>query len=398
MKKCLLICLALLTLCGVLFAEDANVLPGRVGRIYTIPVYRFYDGAYDGDGKYAAYAGGGAMKAFILAFAVEYGVNDWITAAVQWTPALAAWSDVDTALGIPSGQWSSYPGGLASSSSVNGNGLADIFVGAKIQFIGEKAPIKNDMFHVAVAPGIIVPLPGPDYQKMFNNMLANNAVTAQNVDNHVFGLGARFWVDFFLENFVTHLYSEFKYYPVKGKISDRSFQDYLQLQIYNAAISTAGASQKDEVDYGYNLTVELEPVYSFKNLGPGKLGVGAALNYVLNPGVKYGGINNPGNVPGLTALSPFADPGISQRLRISPNVGYTIANETLSVEGKVSYLADAYQTDDKLQHRIKPEVNVFLYKTFLPIEIKARYEIPVWGKNAPAQHQMDLELRFYLKI
>ena len=344
------------------------------------------------------------MKAFVLAFAVEYGVNDWITAAVQWTPALAAWSDVDKTLDVPVAIGGAGP----SSSSVNGNGLADIFVGAKILLVGEKAPVKNDMFYFAVAPGIIVPLPGPDYEKMYQNYQTGKAVTAQNADNHVFGLGARFWLDVLpFENFITHLYSEFKYYPVKGKISQRSFEDYVQMRGLNNIANTlapgTGASQKDEVDYGYNLTVELEPVYTFKNLGPGNLGAGAAFRYVLNPGVKYGAFNDPtGGVltTGMTVGGApfFKDPGISQVLRITPGVGYTIANETLSVEGKLNYMADVYQTDDSLIHKIKPEVNIFLYKTILPIEIKARYELPVWGKKANAQHQMDLELRFYLKI
>ncbi|MDR2144235.1 MAG: hypothetical protein LBP29_07690, partial [Treponema sp.] len=78
-------------LCGTAFVsgDDAKVMPGRVGRIYFAPSFGFANGAYDEDGKYETYdSGEGAMKLFNLGFALEYGVINWVTAAVQWAPGV----------------------------------------------------------------------------------------------------------------------------------------------------------------------------------------------------------------------------------------------------------------------------------------------------------------------
>jgi len=130
--------IALLCAGSIAFADDALVMPARVGRVYMTNSYAFANGEYDKDGNYDDYESGyGAFKLYNMGFAVEYGITDWITGAVQWAPGWNVWSDMDR-----------------TGMDANINGLYDIFVGAKIQIVGEKAPVQNSMFRFAVAPGI----------------------------------------------------------------------------------------------------------------------------------------------------------------------------------------------------------------------------------------------------
>jgi hypothetical protein len=80
-----------------IFAEEAKVMPKQVGRFYVAPTLAFAPGAFDEDGEYEVYdSGEGSLRAFNLGFALEYGINDWISGAIQWAPGVTVWSDVDT--------------------------------------------------------------------------------------------------------------------------------------------------------------------------------------------------------------------------------------------------------------------------------------------------------------
>jgi hypothetical protein len=60
MKK-LVIMVVLLTGAAALFADTADLLPARVFRFRIAPIFNFADGAFDPDGAYHAYGGGGGF-------------------------------------------------------------------------------------------------------------------------------------------------------------------------------------------------------------------------------------------------------------------------------------------------------------------------------------------------
>ncbi|MFH2114939.1 MAG: hypothetical protein ABIJ86_10585, partial [Spirochaetota bacterium] len=97
MKKITVLALVCVLLAGSFaFADEATVLPAGVGRFYVANTYAFVDGEYDADGELVEYsAGDGAIKLYNLGLALEYGVNDWISAAAQWAPGANLWSERD---------------------------------------------------------------------------------------------------------------------------------------------------------------------------------------------------------------------------------------------------------------------------------------------------------------
>ncbi|GHV93752.1 hypothetical protein AGMMS50293_00720 [Spirochaetia bacterium] len=346
MKKLIALGLVML-LCGVMFvgADDAKVMPKRIGRIYLAPSFAFANGEFNKDGEYEGYdSGEGAMKALNLGVALEYGPLDWLTAALQWAPGWNMWSDVDTS--------------IALSDEVNANGVMDLFVGAKIQIIGEKGLIQNTMFRFAVGPGIKIPLPGPDYEEQVKNSMNGDPVTAANVDKHSLGVGARVYFDYIInEKFFINLYSEFIGYPIKGDLKKSGYMGY-----YLATqMDGAGVDSSKIVNYGYDLTFELEPVFSTP-IGGGIIFTGGLpFNYKINPGIKYD-VSYPNSV----------------------------------VEGMFA----SYFVDEDPSHlfAIKPNVSFFFTSWKLPTEFRLQYGIPVAGKNDRATHSISLIGKLYLKI
>jgi hypothetical protein len=127
MKKFFLSGLALLLLVSALFADDAKVMPKRVGRFYIAPSFVFGEKSFDEDGDRVD---SDAVKIFNLGAALEYGITSWITAAIQWAPGINLYSDIDVTL-------QQNPNASARMFDVG-----DLFVGAKMQIIGTEAPVK----------------------------------------------------------------------------------------------------------------------------------------------------------------------------------------------------------------------------------------------------------------
>ena len=91
--KRILVLLLMLAVASLAFSDDALVLPKGVLRTYITAAYGFATSAYDADadkqdmsGLYEGY------KIFNLGGALEYGVTDWVSAAVQWAPGWNIWS------------------------------------------------------------------------------------------------------------------------------------------------------------------------------------------------------------------------------------------------------------------------------------------------------------------
>jgi hypothetical protein len=230
MKK-LVVLLVMLALVMPAFADDAKVLPAGVLRTYFAPSYSFASQSFDADGDKVDLpaSGGGAVSFINLGAAFEYGVNDWITAAVQWAPGVNVSSTFD------------------DNEDQSANGMFEAFVGAKFQIVGEKAPVALSNARVAFAPGVIVPLAfGYDAEEEATNTVYSKAYNVLPANN-VFGFGGRFYADYIVNKSVfLNLYSEFKYFlPKAGE------DDFTQ-QFMNIAY---GYTIADEINYGYELTV-----------------------------------------------------------------------------------------------------------------------------------------------
>ncbi|WP_010255977.1 hypothetical protein [Treponema primitia] len=345
MKKVLSLVLFVLLLGSIsLFADDAKVMPARLGRFYIAPTYVFGPGYYDDDGDYESFDDGqGALKsAFNLGFALEYGIIDWITGAIQWAPGVTIASDVDSA------QLS------AGGSDVNANGVADLFVGGKIQIIGENAPVKSSQLRFAVGPGVKIPLPGVDFKEQAKNAAKGDDVTASNGDYHVLGAGARLYFDYLInKNFFIDLYSELLFYPIEQKLEDSSIGGYMAKQ--------PGVDVK--MGHGYDLTFELEPTFT-TTLSPSKpiiFGAGLPINY-----------------------------------KFTPEKSFSISGAGLAESAIKTGLEDGLGSSTQIL-TLKPNVSFFFVSWPLPTEFKLSYSAPIWGESIMAKHSITLQVKAYFR-
>jgi len=386
MKRTLaLVVLALLITGAALYADDAKVMPSLVGRFYVAPNFSFAPGSYNSNGTYKDYKDGSA-KIFNLGFALEFGATDWITAAVQWVPGVTPWSDVKPAA----------PASFPITAGANTNGVADLFVGAKLQIVGEKAPVVSDMFRACIAPGVIAPFNGPDYEKEAQNVLTGKDATLNNMDNHVFGYGARLYFDYIInEHFFINLYNQTIFYAGKQDLNKQGptlagaktlipegiYQMVHAMAIVGgadeatasaqAAAAQAGAEAglkdaKGTVDYKYKLTFEIEPQFSTP-IGDGiSFSAGLPINYQFKPAYEYSVSN------------------ITETLGPVVNLKSTLLDQLV---GKDSHMLS-----------INPNVSIFLMKTFLPLEFKLSYSLPVYGMNAMDTNTVVFQIKAYFKL
>ncbi len=302
-----------------IFADDAKVMPAGVGRFYLVPTYSFASGEYLDDGEYKE--ADETAKLFLLSAALEFGITDWITAAVQWTPGYILWSDTGVVLPPPFG----------FNNEVIVKGAYPLFAGAKFQIIGENAPVKNDQFRVAAALGAQIPMPTPDWEEQFDNYLAGDEVIIPDAyitaAKPVYGIGARGYADYiFNENVYFNFYTEYIKY----------FEREFDLEGFG----------ETTYNFGHKLTLELEPRYT-TNIAEG--------------------VNFEAGLPLTTVMTPESE------------------------------VDDVGMDDDSYTFKIGPSAKFFFTKTPLPIELKAGYQLPLFGKNAVAQHAAYLQARVYFK-
>ena len=320
MKRLLLIVLVL-AFTSPLFADDALTLPTGVWRTRVVPIYSFTSSEFEeGEGFTADRESSDIeSKALLLGFAVEYGITDWITAAVQWTPAVTAWSEID-----------------AEGSPFDGDPLlhrwSDIFVGAKVQIIGPQAPVSRSDIRLAVAPGIKIPLPGADWDDELESAMDGDDFVFANVDRNVFGIGGRFYLDYvFSPEFFVNLYSEFIAYPVEGA---------------GPNVFTAGTD--DKWNYGYDLTLEIEPHYIYTASADLRITPSLPITFTHSPGLEYDGEPTPARM-----------------------------SRVLTVE---------------------PTVEFFFTGLTVPTALEIGYRYPVAGQNAGATNALVIQIKNYLKF
>ena len=266
MKKLLLV-LVMLALVLPAFADDAKVLPKGVLRTYIAPSVSFASQSFDADGEKQdiAAAEGGKQTFVNIGAAFEYGVNDWISAAIQWGPGYNVYSDFEDA------------------EDMSANGPFEAFVGAKVQVMGEMAPAKSDKFRVAFAPGVMIPMAfGYDADEEAANAGAGDEYNVLPANN-VFGIGGRFYADYVINKEVfLNIYSQFKYFfPKDGK------DDFAQQ--YANELFGPFAPIADEIKYGYELTLEFEPHYATMIADGVELSTGLPITYVMSPETEIDG-------------------------------------------------------------------------------------------------------------
>jgi hypothetical protein len=327
MKRALVLLLLLLVAAG-LFADDALVLPKGVLRTYITGAFAFATSAWDENADTQDLAATDASYRVVnLGAAVEFGVTDWLSAAVQWAPGWNVWSDL-------------YQQTTAPMDKATVNGPYDIFAGAKIQIIGEKAPVAMEKIRLAVAPGVKIPLPAPDWQKQTDKATAGDPWILMTPDKHTLGVGARAYFDFVVNSMIyLNLYSEFIYFPMAVKLDTVSWPDWFAVQL--------GAPNSD-VAYGYDLTLEAEPHFEIMIMEGTRLGIGVPVTFTMTPELKVDDV-----------AVPDSD---SHLLTVTPNV------------------------------------SLFLMNSPIPLEFKIGYTLPLLGKNADATNILVLQVKTYLKF
>jgi hypothetical protein len=298
--------LALTAVVFAAFADDAQTLPTGVFRLSIIPTFATATKAYDAGGSLNDSE---HLWANNLGLALEYGVTDWISGAVQWVPG---WT------------YASYAAGTGIPGGANINGINDLFIGAKIQIVGEKAPVQSDTMRFCVAPGVKIPMGQIDYADEFKdaiNPLNTDSVTAQNNDRHVFGFGPRFYFDYIVnKDFYVNLYSELLDYPVKGNYDDMSLSAYQAAYIAKAY----HVSAPSKVDYGYDLTFEVEPTYSHQVASWVALGGSLPITWKYSPAIKADGDKLPGTETSHLTLNPTISAFVTAGIPTMFKVGYLV--------------------------------------------------------------------------
>lgn len=326
--KITLLVLLMFALVFAAFAEDAKVLPAGVIRVYVVPSYIFGSQKFDADGdkvdNFTSLGATGAYSFFNLGGAVEYGVNDWITAAAQWAPGVNLSSD------------------FADQAKQSANGPFELFVGAKLQFVGEKGLSQNDSIRFAVAPGVMIPMAfSYDATEEVTNLLGSKDYNVAPAIG-AFGLGARFYADYIVNKmFFVNIYAEYIKYLEKDASAD--FSAELQ-RLHPSTLTTY-----DTVNYGYNLTTEVEFNFT-KPIAEGlSLSAGLPFGYEYSPEVVYDDV----------------DPD-------SDDASYTVS--------------------------VNPNASLFVTSLPLPLEFKASYWYPLMGQNALAKNVVTFQIKAYMKF
>jgi len=204
-------------------ADDALIASKGTLRIYLLASYFFTDGRYtDGWG----YTSGNATSNFItrdeipdvvgmnLGVAIELGITDWVSLSLDWIPGWTAWSDFVAIDGL-----TTFPTFLGYETA-DVNGIRDLTVAGNLELIGKRSPVMvSDRMRLIWSPGFILPLPGADAAKEFENAWNRGE---WHIDNgkHAFGLSNRISFDYvFSKVFYVNLANGINYFFEKSDTS-----------------------------------------------------------------------------------------------------------------------------------------------------------------------------------
>ena len=252
MKK-ILISVLLVSLAFAAFADDAKVLPEGVLRATFANVAVFGDEYFDADGKKED----GAEVFFDkFAAALEFGVTDTVSAAIQWTPAFNIAGEID---GV---------------DDVSYAGLADLFIGAKVQVYNDET------MRFCFAPGIAVPLDKYDLEDELDKSADGDdpRLMSQSTTESI-GLGFRLYFDYQVtDEFYVNFYNQTRYYFSNERYA--SIADY---------VGGSADLYKADIDYPIYLDFELEPHYDLTLSKTGSMGFGLPVDLSMNGKMKQDG-------------------------------------------------------------------------------------------------------------
>ncbi|TVQ36198.1 MAG: hypothetical protein EA384_15005 [Spirochaetaceae bacterium] len=369
MKRLLFVVLVLA--CAVpVFADDALVLPQGVWRTRIIPVYSFARNVFEDDFGVDRESVEADLSVFSLGFAVEYAFTDWITAAMQWTPGLVAWSDIDT----------------DDDGDVTVNRWFDLFAGSKFQLIGPTPsnPVTRRDMRLALAAGFKIPFASADWESEAESRGDGKDFIGANVARNVLGVGARFYFDYiFSERFFVNLYSEFIRYPVDGDAPTLATYGGVATHNFIRGIGDANPFGYDKLPddkfgYGYDLTLEIEPYYVHDAAAGLRITPSLPVTFNYSPELTLDG-KRLSRIKGYTGFDPGPDPldpgdYVWEDGRIYPDAGPSML---LSVG---------------------PTVEFFFTGLKVPTALEVTYSYPVAGRNTNATNALIIQIKNYLKF
>jgi hypothetical protein len=316
-------------------ADDALVLPRHAWRFYLIPIWTTVHANFDANGERQPIpVGAGRIESFNLGYAIEYGINNWLTTGFQWSPG----TTLSSAFDFP-------PGDPQRRDKARLNDAFDAKIGFKLQMIGapSKDPkratglFQSDTLRLAVAFGVKLPLIAIDWDREATDFLHGNSYLAQAADRHLAAPIVSLHVDYvFLKDrqseFFVNFYSQYVPYLSTGRYRMTSLARYLNLALADS-----------QIDYGYDLLVEIDPRLE-KWIVPRALRIGCYLP------VRY-----------KTAPATRLD-GVEQH-----DISYGVT--------------------------VFPTLDLFWMLPRFPIEIKIGYQYNFAGKNSPQAHTLAIILR-----
>lgn len=346
MVKTALALLFVLLVSSFAVADDAILLPKGVFRARVIPSYSMTDKSFDKDGKKVATSAEGSVTAISGAF--ELGLADPLTLGFKWAPGYYAASD-----------FSNAPAGF---DKLVFKGPADLEIGAKLQVLGSKGLVKNDMARLAITAGGIVPLDSYDANDEWTNFQKGDAFRAYSTSSHQsVGFGFKADGDYKINDmFFLNLHGEAKYYLAKESLSFTTIATHygtIAALAPSAGLATAVAYAdanvpltKTKADPVIETTYEFEPHAAIPLGGSTTLNVGVPVTYAMN----------------LATQSTY----------------------------------NSVKTDIKATNilTVGPNVSLFTLIGPLPVEVQAQYSLPLMGELENATSTLSLQLKIFGKL
>jgi hypothetical protein len=305
-----------LLVAAVAFAEDALVLPQCALRVNAAGAYTMATQRFDSNGDKVDLAGNDSLTTYNVGGTLEYGIFEGADLAVWWVPGYNVYTT------------------FASSDTMKIIGPFDLFVGARIQILGDRPVFRkltNDTVRFTLGIGAVIPMPGADFDVQAANYLAGTEYIPFDPDRHAGGPWARASLDFVVgKAFFVNLFSEFILFPP-------DHQDFLVFMpgpgVYAATFV-----------YGYQLTVEAEPHVQL-DVAPGiLLKAGVPITFVTWP----------------------------------------------------DYIVESFIAPDSGGYKLnlRPRLALLLSALPLPIELEVGYTYPLAGKNVPfANNSITVQLK-----
>jgi len=301
MRK-LLISVLLASLAFTAFADDAKVLPSGVLRLTFANSVVSADSFYNEDGEKKDSPNFETLMLDNLGAAIEFGVNDIISAAIQWAPGTMAYGNIESK-GIELGLAS--VGSSGDSSNIKFGGLSDLFIGAKIQAVNT-----NDI-RFCFAPGLAVPL------DKYDPVVEGKAIAKgddfrimSQSETESLGLGLRLYFDYQIsKSFYINVYNQTRYYFSNKKYDTSDAFTYAGM--YNG-VSEAYAdanieAEKQEYEYPVYLDFELEPHFDLTLNKSATMGFSVPVDFSMNSKEK---VDNK-DVDNTDSYSLSVNPGLS---------------------------------------------------------------------------------------